>query len=574
MTEAPHDHRAAAGVTDPELAGLLEEHWEATMRRWPTWASRLGDRRHDDLLPGADPEDHEARRREERSFLERARQLDPEGLDEADRLTREVFLEKVGGELAEDGLRFEEWTVSPRGNPVTSLGWLPEIRPLETSGDVEPLLARYRAFPSTVDGAIACLRLGLADGRVGNADSVRRTLEMVEGELARSTEAWAAVARLELADEEMTGRARAEATAILEDSVRPAFARYAAFLRDELLPVARTGEGVGLVGLPGGAEEYEACLRHHTGLSWTAERIHETGRQELRRIQEEFRELGRRALGTEDIPAIFARLRDDPELRFGSEEEIEATAARALEAANGAVPRWFGRLPEASCVVKRIPDHEAPFTTIAYYRPPPGDGSGPGEYRVNVLDPATRPRHEAEALAFHESVPGHHLQIALAQELPELPAFRRHAYLTAYAEGWALYAERLADEMGLYGGDVDRLGMLSFDAWRASRLVVDTGLHALGWSREQAVATMLETTPLAANNVDNEVDRYVNWPGQAVSYKIGQLEIRRLRAESERALGEAFDLPGFHDVVLGRGPLPLAVLGRVVDAWVEERHAG
>jgi uncharacterized protein (DUF885 family) len=249
MTEAPHDHRAAAGVTDPELAGLLEEHWEATMRRWPTWASRLGDRRHDDLLPGADPEDHEARRREERSFLERARQLDPEGLDEADRLTREVFLEKVGGELAEDGLRFEEWTVSPRGNPVTSLGWLPEIRPLETSGDVEPLLARYRAFPSTVDGAIACLRLGLADGRVGNADSVRRTLEMVEGELARSTEAWAAVARLELADEEMTGRARAEATAILEDSVRPAFARYAAFLRDELLPVARTGEGVGLVGL-------------------------------------------------------------------------------------------------------------------------------------------------------------------------------------------------------------------------------------------------------------------------------------------------------------------------------------
>ena len=237
------------------------------------------------------------------------------------------------------------------------------------------------------------------------------------------------------------------------------------------------------------------------------------------------------------------------------------------------MPGYFGRLPQAECVIRRVPDHEAPFTTIAYYQPANPDGSKPGEYFVNTYAPQTRPRHEAEVLAYHESIPGHHLQIAISQELPELPAFRRYDGQTAFVEGWALYTERLADEMGLYTSDLDRLGMLSFDAWRASRLVVDTGVHHLGWSREQAEAFLIENTPLAENNIVNEVDRYISWPGQALAYKTGQLHIRKLRGQAEAALGDDFSLSAFHDVVLGSGAIPLPLVEQHVRAFIAEQAA-
>ncbi|MFN7142884.1 MAG: DUF885 domain-containing protein, partial [Myxococcota bacterium] len=259
-------------------------------------------------------------------------------------------------------------------------------------------------------------------------------------------------------------------------------------------------------------------------------------------------------------------------LRFATEDEVEAKAASALAAARAAIPAWFGRLPAAECGVRRVPAHEAPYTTIAYYWPAV-PGQEPGYYYVNTHAPETRPRFEAEVLAFHESIPGHHLQIAIAQELPALPAFRRHLGTTAYVEGWALYTERLADEMGLYSGDLDRMGMLSFDSWRAARLVVDTGIHALRWTRAEAVRFFLENTPLAANNVANEVDRYITWPGQALAYKLGQIELRALRRQAEAALGARFSLPGFHDVVLGGGAVTLPVLRRRVEAWVAETAA-
>jgi uncharacterized protein (DUF885 family) len=215
-----------------------------------------------------------------------------------------------------------------------------------------------------------------------------------------------------------------------------------------------------------------------------------------------------------------------------------------------------------------VPDYEAPYTTIAYYREPNPDGSKPGEYFINTTQPTTRPRYEAEALAFHESIPGHHLQIAIAQELPEMPAFRKYGGVTAYVEGWGLYTERLADEMGLYSSDLERMGMLSYDAWRASRLVVDTGMHAKGWSRAQAVSFMLEHTALAENNIRNEVDRYIGWPGQALAYKVGQLTILRLRAAARAKLGAAFDLKAFHDTLLGAGPVTLPVLEGIIDRWI------
>ena len=247
--------------------------------------------------------------------------------------------------------------------------------------------------------------------------------------------------------------------------------------------------------------------------------------------------------------------------------------AASLERAREVVPQWFGRLPLASCVILEMPSHEEDHVGAAYYRPSAEDGSRPGQYVVNTSNPQDRPRYEAEALAYHEAVPGHHLQGALGQELRGLPDFRRHLGPTAYFEGWGLYAERLADEMGLYSGDLDRLGMLSFDAWRAARLVVDTGIHAMGWSRQQAIDYMLAHTALAPRAVADEVDRYIALPGQALAYKTGQLELLRIREEAQRRMGAAFDIRGFHDAILSDGALPLPTLAEVVYAWADDAVA-
>jgi uncharacterized protein (DUF885 family) len=359
--------------------------------------------------------------------------------------------------------------------------------------------------------------------------------------------------------------------------LRPALTRYRDALQAELIPAARGDDAPGLAGLNVPQAERDACyqalIQRHTTLALSPEDLHQTGLRELARIHGEMRVIGARALGVWDRAALFARLRTDPALHFHTGSEIVASAEAALRAAEAAVPRVFSTLPQTPCVVAEIPEFEAPYTTIAYYRQPDPTGGKPGEYFVNTYAPESRPTFEARALAFHESVPGHHLQIARAYELPDTPAFLRFEGATAFVEGWALYSERLADELGLYPSDLDRLGMLSFDTWRAARLVVDTGVHHLGWSREQAVQFMLENTPLAENNVRNEVDRYITWPGQALAYKTGQLEILALRAEAQAALGPRFDLAGFHEAVLGAGAVSLPVLRARVEAWVASVRA-
>ncbi len=253
---------------------------------------------------------------------------------------------------------------------------------------------------------------------------------------------------------------------------------------------------------------------------------------------------------------------------FATRDEVANKAEQALHRAEAAVPRYFRLLPRTPCVVKRMEPHEEKFSTLAYYRQPSIDGSRPGTYWINTSEPTTRTRYEAEALAFHEAVPGHHTQIAIQQELEGIAEFRKHTGSTAYVEGWALYTERLADEIGLYEGDLDRLGMFSFEAWRACRLVVDTGIHALGWSRDRALAYMKANTLLAENNIANEVDRYIVWPGQALAYKLGQLEILALRAAAKEKLGARFDLKDFHDRVLEAGAVALPILRERVEEWV------
>jgi uncharacterized protein (DUF885 family) len=368
-------------------------------------------------------------------------------------------------------------------------------------------------------------------------------------------------------------RFAADLRAAIANGIRPAFARLHELLVTEIRPAARPPERPGLCHVPGGDEAYRRLVRVHTSLDLAPEDLHRTGLGEIERIDEELEALAARTIGSRSRADAVARLRGDPSLHFGTREEVHTKAVTSLFRAAEAIPAWFGRLPQAQCVVVDMPAHEEEHNTIAYYRHPAEDGSRPGQYYRNAGHPETRPRYEAEVLAYHESIPGHHLQIAIAQELPGLPAFRRYLGPTAFFEGWGLYTERLSDEMGLYTGDLDRIGVLSFDAWRASRLVVDTGMHALGWTRAQAIDFMLEHTALAPNNIVNEVDRYIVLPGQALAYKTGQLELLRLRDEARVRLGPAWDIRAFHDTLLANGAIPLAVLRGVVEAWAENASA-
>jgi uncharacterized protein (DUF885 family) len=310
-------------------------------------------------------------------------------------------------------------------------------------------------------------------------------------------------------------------------------------------------------------------IRVHTSLGMDPRELHQLGLDQVAKFRRDLSALGSRVFGTTEIAEIQRRLRTSPEMHFKTAEEVETKARETLARAQTAVPQWFGKIqPRARCEVRVMGMHEAPYSTIAYYRQPSADGRRPGVYMINTYLPETRPRYEAEALAFHEAVPGHHLQIAVAQELTGVPEFRKHMGVTSFVEGWALYTERLADEMGLYSGDLDRIGMLSFDAWRSCRLVVDTGMHAEGWSRQRAIDYMTENSLLAENNIVNEVDRYLTWPGQALAYKLGQLEILKLRDEAKKRLGARFDIKAFHDAVLANGAVSLPVLRQQIEAYI------
>ncbi len=555
---------AATGITSPELAAIVREHWAWVLTEDPLFATRLGMHDYDDRL--GDPSD--AARQRSRGVRDAlaARLAALADLDPADGLNRDLLLDELRAQAATDVCRFERWRASANDNPLARWGDLPRVHPLRDRRDAMRLAARYEAMGPAIDVEIALLREGLASGLVADAESIRRLVAMLDGQLLEPLDAWSLLEPLDRPTVPEDARARLRAA--VEVGVVPALTRYRDLLAHELLPRARPDGQGGVGALPSGSSCYEALIAHHTTLRLSADEIHALGLAEITRIDGELAALGKRALGSSDLAATLEALREDRSLYFATAEEVESAATEALARAKAAMPRYFGRLPQADCVVARVPGYKAAYTTVGYYEPAHADGSKPGEYFINVFDPHTRPRYEARVLAVHESIPGHHLQIAIAQELAELPAFRRHAGYSAFVEGWALYTERLADEMGLYETDLDRLGMLSFDAWRAARLVVDTGIHTQGWTRARAESFMREHTALAANNISNEVDRYVGWPGQALAYKIGQREILALRRMAEQTLGTRFELSAFHDAVLGAGAVTLPVLRRRVEAYI------
>jgi len=569
VTTNPSDQAAA------RVAALASEYWEKRLEADPVEATFLGDRRYDDRMPDLSPEAHERERRRLEELHRRVSAVDDAALGEQDLLTHAALRGEIEADLALRRCQLYQWTVDPRDGPQVlylNMAHLQTVGPPEQG---RALVSRWQKLGQDLDDRIAHLRRGLGAGKVATRGSVERVLRQLDDMLAAPSQDWVLNAPAQAAHEDWAADERAAfragVTGAVERTIRPAFERFREMLRWEILPAARGDDKVGLMYLRDGDECYRQLIKVHTSLALPPSEIHRYGLEEVARIRAEMVTLGKKLFGTGKLADIQQRLRTDPALYFQTREEVEAKAVETLRRAEAVMPRWFGRQARTSCVVKRVEGYEEKDTTIAYYRQPAVDGSRPGTYYINTYAPETRPRYEAEVLAFHESVPGHHTQIAIAQELTGLPEFRKHLGPTAYVEGWALYTERLADEMGLYSGDIDRMGMLSFDAWRASRLVVDTGLHVQGWSRQKAVRFMLENTALAENNIENEVDRYIGWPGQALAYKIGQREILALRREAEAALGRRFDVRGFHDTLLGSGAVSLPVLRAQVERWVASR---
>ncbi len=555
-----------------ELAAVAEDYWVAVLAADPVFATALGERGDDHRLDDPTPQGTERRRAEVARSRDSAEAIDAASLAAADCVTHLALLAQLDADA--DGLAADlgTWNVDPLEGPQITAMNLEAFQPAATPDEAAAMVARWRALGPWFDAHIENLLRERDAGRVGVRTPVERVLDQLDTLLAQPDEALPLLAPLTVDRPDWTPAHRtafdADLRAAVRDVVRPAIERYRATIRDAILPIARPDERPGLSHVAGGAEAYDQVARMHTSLSLTAEEIHAIGLDEVARIDAELVSLGDRVLGTADLTTIRARLRSDPALHFETGAQVFETAARSLERARAAIPAWFGILPAAACDVVEIGEHEAKHTTIAYYRQPAADGSRPGQYYINTYAPTTRPRYEAEALAFHEAIPGHHLQLAIAQEIEGLPAFRRHLGPTAFVEGWGLYTERLSDEMGLYTGDLDRIGVLSFDAWRACRLVVDTGIHALGWTRQQAIDFMFDHTVLAANNVANEIDRYIVTPGQALAYKLGQREILRLREDARSMLGARFDIRAFHDTVLGQGALGLEALAGVVNDWV------
>ena len=556
-------------ISDKVLSDLASEYFETFKSNNPLFATSIGDRRYDDKLADITSSGRLRMQRQYESIIDRCNKIEESNLSDASKLTKTALVVDATGQLDYLACGLEDWIIDPLGGPQVEFLNIESYQPVRNPDEGRAMTKRWRVMEQFLDDHIANLRLGIKEDKVAVRVLVEKVIEEIQELLAKPDSNWALMHPLLVSHEDWSEDERQEfkhelTSAVLE-SIRPAFVRYLEFLKSEILNRARSQDVPGIIHVPGGSEAYTRLIRLHTSLNLTPEELHQTGLKEVAKIKKEMEELGEKVFGTRDRKQILQRLRFDSSLYFSGRDEVAQKAEESLAKAKAAIPKWFGRLPKADCEVVRMEEHEEKNSTIAYYRQPAADGSRPGRYYINTSDPSTRPRYEAEALAYHESIPGHHLQIAIAQELEGIPEFRRHSGVTAFVEGWGLYAERLAGEMGLYSSDTDRIGMLSYDSWRACRLVVDTGMHAMSWTREQSINFMFENSALARNNIVNEVDRYITWPGQALAYKTGQLEMMRLRNTAKEELGEEFDIKNFHDAVLSNGAVPLDALKQVVE---------
>ncbi len=543
-----------------DIRALADEQLDLHCTAEPLDATLYGLPGYDDRLPDVS-EDGDATIREWASDIAvRAAAMDPSIVDSEDSITRAVVEQQARARIDLIDAKLVEYTItglfiSPAAQLLSTLPNFVFPDADRAAGYVE----RLRGIPDFLATVAERHRIGVAARRPPVARLVRSAIELIDRYLAEDQDC--------LLRQELPAALAAERERVVTELVRPAFAGYRDVLETEILEHGRPDDKAGLCWLPDGESVYTRLSRVHTTTDRATEELHQTGLDVIARLADEYAELGSKMFGTTDQREIFRRMTSDPALRWSNADELLAAAMDAVARAEEAAPKWFGRLPSQPCKVEPVPAAEAHSAPAAYYLIPSMDGSRQGIYFANTESAEQRDRFTSEVIAFHEAVPGHHLQLSISQELTHLPMLRRISPINAYAEGWGLYTERLADEMGLYSGDLARLGMLAMDSLRAGRLVVDTGLHAKGWSRQQAIDYLRRNSPVSALEIANEVDRYIAFAGQALGYMVGRLEIQRLRAKAESALGAGFDIRAFHDVVLGGGSLPLNVLDDVVTGW-------
>jgi uncharacterized protein (DUF885 family) len=549
-----------------DLHQVVEEYFDRSMAMNPVYATYNGDHRFNDRLENSiGPEHRAASEALQRKYLEKIEAIDPAGLGEQDRLSWEIFRRERIHAL--EGMQFPAHLM-----PINQMFSLPiffvqlgspgGMTPFATVQDYENWLGRIDGFEVWMDQAIANMREGMEQGIVLPGIIVDKTLPILESQVVEdpTTSGFYRVveAMPEDFDEETRARLAEDYTAAISEKIVPAFERLADFLRDEYRPAAR--ESIALTALPGGAPWYEHQIATHTNTRLTAAEIHEIGLAEVARIEGEMRELAGDVGFEGDLGAMRAWMRQQPELRYESEEDLLESYRALSEVVEPHLPELFGRIPEADFEIRPVEAFRQATTPGAHYMRPTPDGSRPGIFYVNTGGWENRTRAGSEALFIHEAIPGHHFQVALAGELGELPRFRRFGGYTAYIEGWGLYAEQLGTQVGLYRDPYQRLGQLGSELFRARRLVVDTGIHALGWTRDEALAYL---------GSEVEIDRYIVMPGQALAYKIGELKIVELRDRAEERLGDDFDLRAFHDEILTDGALPLDVLEAKLDGWID-----
>ena len=561
---------AAQPAAEARLSDLLDEVWDFELTESPMLATNIGDPRGQDRLADVSLDAIRRRTEQRAEFLKRLNEIDFDSLTAIQQIDFEILRLRLERQLADYDFQTHLMPINNREGFHISFPELPREMNPKSQQDFENYLSRLRDFARYTDQQIELLRGGIRVGLTQPAIIMRDSPSQAEAHVVENPSD--SLLLTNVAEESRRGLGdqwpaiEKEIHSAIEDSVIPAYRRFAEFLKKEYLPACR-GQ-IGAASLPRGRQFYQDRVRRFTTLDLTPEELHQTGIRENARIRREMEAI-RESVGFEgDLSAFLKHLRTDPKFYPKTADELLKEVALILKKADGRLPELFGRLPRIPYGIREIPAYVAPQTTSAYYWPPATDGSRAGFYYINTYNLSSRPLYQLESLSMHEAVPGHHLQLALQAELTDLHPMSRESNFTAFIEGWALYSERLGKEIGFYKDPYQDFGRLSMEAWRASRLVVDTGIHWMGWSREKAIEYMKNNTALSEHNCVAEIDRYIGWPGQSLAYKTGELAISQLRREAEQRLGDRFDIRAFHDKVLEAGSIPLPLLQSRVEEWI------
>jgi uncharacterized protein (DUF885 family) len=571
LTITSCQQNANKNVEQDKLHALLNEDWEYQLKEYPEFATNLGDHRYNDRLTDLSIDAINKRKEHSQKMLRGLQKIDRSALTEQDAMSYDLFEYEKEIKIELDKYPTEFMPLEQLDGIQLSFPTLMEIMPLNNINDYENYISRLNAFPEYIDQIISLMEEGIKTkwvrakvGLVGVPSQIKGQIfnDPTKSTLYRAFEEFP-----ENISESECDRLKNLGKETIEESIFPSLKKLKSFIEETYLSACR--EDIASKNLPGGEEYYKLKAKHYTSIDLTPKEIHQIGLEEVARIKNEMEKVIKQTGFKGSFGDFLDYLRTDEQFYYTDEEALIKGYRDISKRADAELPALFAELPRNTYGVKEFPEYEAPYQTTARYYQGAVDGSRAGYFMVNTYSLDTRPKYEMEALTLHEAVPGHHLQITRAAELDFLPNFRRNAGYTAYVEGWALYAESLGEEMGFYTDPYSKFGQLTYEMWRACRLVVDTGMHMFGWSRERAINYIKINASKSINDIIVEIDRYIVWPGQALGYKIGELKIKELRSRARKKLGENFDIRKFHNAILDDGPLPLNLLERRIDEWIE-----